>query len=63
MSSEPYDLMPTEADKDFESLTEHDGTGLCARCKTIGAHSYVYVCQCCGKEQSRFETAEYLEYE
>ena len=71
--SDTYDPRPTEADLDDESLfDEVDKHRYCYcppkdpdefRCRVVGAHHWITVCACCGTQQSRFETAEYLEVE
>jgi uncharacterized paraquat-inducible protein A len=72
MSHEPYDIKPSEADLNDESLarqqpageddySKHSGYRGCRKCQAVGAHQWTRVCACCGKEQSRFHEAEYLE--
>lgn len=78
--SDVYDLRPSEAELDDESLFDevdkhrycycsekrldvHTGDDGCGKCGTVGAHQWITVCACCGHQQSRFETAEYLEAE
>jgi hypothetical protein len=37
---------------------KHSGYRGCQKCETVGAHQYAMVCQCCGKQQSRFDAPE-----
>jgi hypothetical protein len=54
--SDHYDIHPTSADLNDESLfTTHSGYRGCQKCETVGAHQYAMVCQCCGQQQSRFD--------
>jgi hypothetical protein len=62
VSHDPYPLKPTDGDLNDESLfTTHSGYRGCQKCETVGAHSWRMVCDCCGIQQSRFHTAEYLD--
>jgi hypothetical protein len=62
VTTEPYDIHPTSADLNDESLfNQHSGYRGCQKCETVGAHSWRMVCDCCGTQQSRFHEAEYLE--
>ena len=72
--SETYDIYPSDSDLDDESLarqqpsgegsfTKHTGYRGCSKCVTVGAHQWINVCACCGNQESRFEQAEYLEFE
>jgi hypothetical protein len=45
------------------SFTQHTGYRGCSKCVTVGAHQWINVCACCGNQESRFENAEYLEFE
>jgi hypothetical protein len=68
--SDEYDIHPTEADLDDESLarqqpagegdySKHSGYRGCDKCEVVGAHRWAFVCECCGKQQDRFDT-EYV---
>jgi hypothetical protein len=57
--SDDYPIKPTDGDLNDESLfTTHSGYRGCQKCETVGAHQYAMVCQCCGKQQSRFDAPE-----
>lgn len=57
--SDLYPIHPTEADLDDESLAKQQADEF--RCQVVGAHRWITVCSCCGKQQSKFYDAEYLE--
>lgn len=51
--SETYDIHPTDADLDDETLYQqfekHSGDDTCGKCHTTGAHHIIRICDCCGK--------------
>lgn len=61
--SDVYDLKPSEAELDDESLfDEVDKHRYCycpPRC-VAGTHDWITICGRCGEQQSRFEAAGFL---